>query len=439
MGKLKYEGDKLYSLLNDSWEDFHRKWPGVKYNTWKGKRAYHKNKIKEGKIEMPPKPEQEPQTESTQGNDFGDILKLHNMSPELANELDSKGFHVGYIKNANGEIEYTIPLPNGKGGNTAKLSEFISQAPPAKITPSRRKPVNRDYKLIFAFGDLQIDYRQIDDELVPLHDERMINIINMMCKEFRPETIVDLSDTLDFAAISRFPADSDHFRHSLNPAINRVHNLYAQLRADNPESHIVAVDSNHTIRLARFLMKQVPELYGVRQAGNESKYPAMTYPFLVNMEAVDVDWYGGYGAAEFVYGEEYNAPPIIFKHGTTVVSGGSTAAKESRDNPETHIVRGHGHRSEVHHRTTRAGEYLTSMMVGCGCHTDGRVPSYGSGVDDGGKIVKKQENWQQSVGLITDYLDGTYQFDMIMVRDGIAKYNGKVYDGNNQEKEDGKG
>jgi hypothetical protein len=251
-----------------------------------------------------------------------------------------------------------------------------------------------------------------------------------VCQDYQPEFIIDTSDTVDFSQISRFPADSPRFNISLNHSINRAHRMFAELRADNPNSKIVSVDSNHTQRLAKFLMKQVPELYGVRQAGNTSRYPALTYPFLMNFEAVNVEWYGGYGSAEYVHGEEYGAPPIVFRHGTTAVNNGSTAAKESKENPETHVVRGHSHRAELFHHTNRAGQYLTSMVIGCGCHTTGAVPSYHSSVDDNGVPVHHQENWSQSIGLIFDYKDGNYDFNHIMVNRGVGRYNGKQYDGN---------
>lgn len=413
MGRsVMWQGEHLARLIHWSISELMAYYPSYTKGSLKGKRSYWNAKIKTGEIAMPPKPAN------------------REASPEVHTGKLVKTWEVA---RGTGEDEWDIvtlhAYDHAEGAEGRKLTDFVSQADPIRITPSKRKPAQRASRKILVFSDLQVDYRQIDGELVPLHDERVINIINMMSRYLQPETIVDCSDTLDFAAISRFPADSDQFRHSLNPAINRVHRLYMELRADNPDSHIVAVDSNHTIRLAKFMMKQVPELYGVRQAGNDSQYPALSYPFLVNMEAAGVDWYGGYGAAEFVYGEEYDAPPIIFKHGNTVVSNGSTASKESAQNPETHIVRGHGHRAEVHHRTTRAGKYLTSMMIGCGCHTDGRVPSYGSGVDETGKLVHHQENWQQSLAVITDYMDGNYQFDMVMINDGVARYDGKTFDG----------
>ena len=34
---------------------------------------------------------------------------------------------------------------------------------PRQIRPDRRKPISRDYKTLFVFGDAQIGYRRIED------------------------------------------------------------------------------------------------------------------------------------------------------------------------------------------------------------------------------------------------------------------------------------
>lgn len=370
---------------------------------------------------MPPKPEREPKP-------YDELLEPFGLeAPDDA----QVGFHVGFIKNAEGEIEYTRPLPSVRTSKRQKkLEDFISQADPVRITHRNVKPIERDYRLIVAFSDNQIDFRQIDGVYVPIHDERVMRVTRMICRHYMPDVIVNLGDTVDLAGLSRFQADSDHFQHSMNPAFNAVHTMYAELRADNPNARIAEVDSNHNTRLTKFMLRQAPELYGIRQAGAEHDYPVMTYPFLANLGALGVEWYSGYGAAEMVYGTEYDAPPIVFRHGNMVVSNGSTAAKESVQNPDVHVVRGHGHRAETHHRTTRAGNYLTSMMVGCSCRIDGHVPSYHSAVSDRGEPVKTQENWQQGIAVITDYMDGHYQFDHVLINDGVAYYEGKVFDGN---------
>ena len=395
----KYSDRELYELLNNT-ENFIKLNPKLTRNQILTLRRYYNKKGL--KMEQETGPNQEP---------TGRLYKTWEVS----------------AFNPKTE-EWTTAVNHGYDyGQQQNLSDFISQADPVKITPSRRKPAKRDHRLILAFSDSQIDYREIDGVLHPIHDERALNVVRMMCQDLRPETIVNLGDTIDLSALSRFDKDSNHFDHSMQPAFNRVHRLYAELRADNPLSRIVEVDSNHNTRLKKFMLKNASSLFGLHQAGHEEEYPVMSYPFLANLNAVGVEWVSGYGSAEFVYGEEYEAPPIVFKHGSLV--GSNVAAKELVQNPEVHTVRGHTHRPETAHRTMRNGHYLTSMIVGVTCSIEGDVPSVHSAVDDRNQVVKNQEQWQQGLAVITDYQDGTYQFDNILIRNGVAKYNGKIYDG----------
>lgn len=415
-------GDNLWHLLNDSTDELIERYPGRTRKSLRDKRSKYKKLISRGGVKMPEKPKDGPQE-----NGFDDILRLHHLNPETLRELSEQGFHVGYIKNSEGEIEYTLPLPNAKGRKRTEPDWEPAQS--ARITPSRRKPIERDYKLLYVFSDAQIDYRRLaDGELVPIHDERALRVGRLICADLQPDEIINLGDTVDLAVLSRFKPDSDHFHRTLGPSFQRVHDYYAELRSDNPNAKITEVDSNHNTRLKDFALKNAPAMYGMKQAGaGPEDYPVLTYPFLANLGHLGVNWISGYGAAEYVYGAEYGKPPIVFKHGTMVASNGSTALKESKDNPETHIVRGHGHRLEMHHRTNRAGHYLASIMIGASCSITGEVPSYHSAVDDRGRVVKQNENWQQSVLVIYDYQDGHYQFDNILISDGIARYNGKEY------------
>lgn len=307
------------------------------------------------------------------------------------------------------------------------LSEAFTPATPAQITPLEREPIDRDHKVLYVFSDAQIDYRRLPSgELRPIHDERALSIGRLICKDIRPDEIINLGDTVDLASLSRFSPDSDHFHRTLGPSFQRVHDYYAELRADNPTAKITEVDSNHNTRLKSFVLKNIPSMYGMNRAGEEG-YPVLSYPYLANLGKLGVNWVSGYGAAEYVYGEDYDTPPIIFKHGEIVAKSG-TSAKESQANPEVNIVRGHTHRAEMTYRTTRAGNYLASVVVGVMCRTTGEVPSYHSGVDDLGSPVKYQEDWQQGILVIHDY-NGRYQFDQVMIQDGKAFYQGKEYKG----------
>lgn len=312
--------------------------------------------------------------------------------------------------------------------------EAFPPATPARIRPSKRKPVQRDYNSLFVFSDAQIDYRRVLDhetqreELVPTHDERAMKLARYICRDLRPDFIINLGDTVDLASLSRFNPDSDHFHRTIGPSFQRAHDYYAELRADNPDSRIIEVDSNHNTRLKNFVLKQMPQLYGVHRAGEKEEYPVMSYPYLTNLGKLGVEWYSGYGAAEFQY-----SPDLAFIHGTMSNASGSTAMKLSKANPDRNIVQGHAHRAESYHRTTRTGQQLGAFVCGTLCKTTGEVPGYHSAVDDRGAPVHYQENWVQGAMHIKDYGDGQYQFDHILFRDGRAFYEGKEYKGDDNE------
>lgn len=296
-------------------------------------------------------------------------------------------------------------------------------ATPARITPSRRKPIERDHNVLLVFGDMQIDYRRINDDLVPIHDEAAIAAFIELAKDLQPNELINLGDTVDLSSLSRFAKDSDHFYRTLGPSFQRIHDIYAQLRSDNPDAKITEVDSNHHKRLTDFVLKQMPDFYGVRQAGSQpDDYPVMTYPYLANLKHVGVNWVGGYGAAEYQYKDD-----LAFIHGQFAVSNGSTAAKLSKANPDRNIVQGHKHSMELHYRTTRLGKYLGAMVVGAMCRIDGYVPSYHSSVNEMGTPVNYTEDWQTGISVIRDYGNGQYQFDQIPIVNGKLFYNGKEY------------
>lgn len=330
-------------------------------------------------------------------------------------------------KNAEGEAEiHTLHA------YSYQPDEAYPQAVAAKITPSRHKPPKRDYKTIVVFGDAQIDYRRIEKDgkevLVPIHDERALKLARYICRALFPDVIVNLGDTVDLAALSRFKPDSDHFHRTIGPSFQRVHDFYAELRSDNPNARIVEVDSNHNTRLKDNLLKNMPALYNVQQAGTEGGYPIISYPFLANLDPLGVEWISGYGAAEFEYADD-----LAFIHGTMATSAGSTAAKLSKVNPDRNIVQGHAHRVETHHRTARNGKQFGAYVVGALCRTTGEVPSYHSAVDDRGNPVKYQEDWQNGLMVIKDYGEGRYEFNHVLIQDGRAFYDGKLYDANEEQ------
>lgn len=309
--------------------------------------------------------------------------------------------------------------------------EVFEPAVAAKITPNRSKPPRRDHRVYVAIGDAQMDYRRLDDNtLEPLHDERAMRATRLLCADLRPDEIVNLGDNVDLSSLSRFAPDSDHFHRTLGPSFQRAHDFYAELRADNPQAKIVEVSSNHEVRLRNWVLKNMPQMYGVKRPGVED-FPVMTYPYLANLSHVGVDWVGGYGAAEYPIGGNED---LIARHGRETRTKTQSAASKIMGNyPETNNVHGHAHEMSMATRTLRSGKMLTSLAVGALCRVDGVVPSYHSAVDDHNMPVKTQENWSQGIAVILDYGNSHYQFDSVPIRDGVIFYNGVEYNGNGND------
>jgi hypothetical protein len=362
-------------------------------------------------------------------------LKRHHKGTGLKMEQEPTGrlYKTWEVSAFNPKTEeWTTAVNHGYDYTPTVDPEVFAPAEAARITPTKRKRAERIGKQILVFGDSQIGYHRLyDDEgndyLQPTHSEEALSVVTQLNAQLRPDVIVNVSDTVDLAEFGRFDPQSDSFHRTLSPAFQRAHDLYAQLRADNPDAEITEVDSNHTTRVHKAIMRKMPELYGMTLPNED--YPLMSYYRLANLAPLDVNFISGYGAAEYVHGEE-NGTPIVFKHGThSSAAPGATVRKEAQQNPTTHVVRGHGHSFEHIAQTTRNGEVLHYIQLGTTCDTTGSVPSYHSAVNDHGKPVRYQENWQNQALIIEDFEDGTYNFNVIDIINGIARFRGVTYDG----------
>lgn len=326
----------------------------------------------------------------------------------------------GFIKNKDGEIEYTRPLEAVTYEPEIDLEKaLIRQAPPVKITPTKATRKSRKDTLIQDLPDIQYGWRKLPDgSLVPLHDQRAMDVALQISKELQPNHIVLGGDDLDFAELSRFDPDSRHFENTMQLALDGLFLFYAQLRAENPNARIHALEGNHN-RLTKFVLKNALKLHGIKRAGDIDEYPILTYPFLMRFNELEIEWYSGYPAnSVFIENTQY-------VHGKQVRSNGSSAFLYSKEN-DLNTVFHHIHRHESHTRTNTLGRYITAISFGCLADTGGAVPSYHNGVDDKGNVIGYYENWQNGTGLIHEYGEYT-QFQPIIIKDGSAQLDGKEY------------
>lgn len=418
--RFTWTGEALNDLMTLDVDDLVLKYGKTKENIIRRKQEYAK-KARE-LMERLNNGEQQPDDELDRlAQAFKDAGL--NFSKDDLSKATRAGFHVGYIRNADGEIEYTKPLPHVDFGGGKKAELQLEPVTAALIRPSRIRPIKRDHKVLVIVSDAQIGFRRYDGELHPLHDERAIAAALQLTKDLNPDFVVDCGDTTDFAELSRFPVDSDHFTNTLQPSLQRTHELYAEFAANSPNAERrVAIGSNHVKRLADFTLRNAGVFYNLK--GVDEKYPALSYPGLIKLDQTGWDWIDGYGTAQYEYADD-----LAFMHGTYAVSNGSTAAKLSKDNHDRNIVQGHKHSIETHYRTDRKGNQFGAFVVGALCRNDGAVPSYHSSIDQFNRPLTHYENWQNGMMVIRDYGNGQYQFDQVPINQGIIYYNGKKYDG----------
>ena len=355
-------------------------------------------------------------------NKLGKLLERSGIAVDEIGRIEKVNTWQGFYKDADKKAQHVdmigaqfVPVPDD-------TDPYVSKSPPVKITPSKAKPAKREHTVIVSVPDEQIGYRSIDGELVPIHDEAAMGAARAVIKAIKPDIIVAQGDTLDFAELSRFAPDSDHFVKTTQASIDRAGLWDAELTADNPNSQRVRLAGNHD-RITKFILKNAMQVHGIKRANvAPEEWPVLSIPYLLRADETGWNYITGYPANEFRYADDF-----VFVHGDKVASNGSTAKKMSVAYPDRNVVFGHVHRREEHTSTNHRGESFTARTFGTLARIDGYVPSYGNGVDERGAVVERYENWQQGIGVISDYGEGRYVLEPVPIEQGSAIYRDKEY------------
>lgn len=316
--------------------------------------------------------------------------------------------------------------------NSGDVDSLFPQVERAKITPTRRKRAQRLGAYILGYGDGQADFRLIRDprtmetKVMPLHNIPMHRIILKMNAHYQPEITINGGDFADFAASSRFPADSDHFNGSMTLAMQWIHDFYAQMVADNPNANHHEVASNHSDRIRKKILREMPEMYNFYRPGED--YPAWTYYSIARLGELGIRHSGGYPNDELIIGDPAY-PQLLAKHG--VATGKNAVYQEADRNPTINVIRWHNHGERMIKRTTREGHQLFYLILGSSCMNGGPVPGYSNAVDDFNQPVKyHNQDHVNSIVMIRDYGKGRFEPVTIDVVDGKAYYDGIEWNGN---------
>jgi len=381
-------------------------------------RRNYRNLINRGLTDMEKSPEQQPD------QDVNEILKLLQDAGINLNNIENAqvGFHQGYIKNSEGEIEYTRPLPSFRitrmTDPEVDEEKFVTQAAPTTIRPVKRKKPQREGSMTLCMGDAQIGFR--GDE--PFHDEDSMSLALIAVNELQPDNIVLTGDMIDLPDMSRFEQRHD-WQQSTQASIDRYHRFLAELKANAPDAKIVVVHGNHEARLDRMVRADAAQLIGLRRANAERELAVLTLQYLVRYDELGVESVDGYPNAAYWLEDD-----LKVTHGTHTKKGGSNAARYLQTEDESTIY-GHTHRIEVAYRTqaTRLGSrVIAAASPGCLARTDGYVPGVRYSVDSQGRTVPRSEDWQNGL-LIVNHSPEGHDITPVRFHRRAMRINGKLY------------
>lgn len=291
--------------------------------------------------------------------------------------------YMGFIKNKDGEIE-TVDLESRTIVPEVDTGDFIRQAKPTVVRPTRRKRPTRSDTITLAFGDAQI----------PFQDEHAMSMALRAVEELQPDNVVLTGDMLDLPSLSRFEQRRE-WAGRMQEALDRYHLFLAEIRARHI-GRLAVVHGNHEERLPKMLRKDAAELIGLRRANTE-ELGILTIQYLARYDDLQVESITGYPNGTLWL--EDNLQVI---HGTETKRQGQSAVNYLRKE-QVSTIYGHDHRLAVawQTRNTRLGGVAcVAASPGCLARTDGYVPGFHYTTAENGSVVPRAEDWQQGVLLI---------------------------------------
>ena len=391
---------------------------------------YRKRQVRS---EVPGNPEVPSLAESAQKRKtlgaISDLLDRSGIDVADVGRVQNINIWQGFYKDDQGEA-HTVDMTGiqlSPSWDDGPKWPVVQPAAPTVIRPVKSQRRVRRFRTAVILPDPQIGYRWDPDtgQLDPFHDEAAMDVALQITAQLRPDEIINLGDLLDFAEFSRFEIEPS-FARTTQPTIDRAHRFLAEQRAIAPEANIRLIEGNHDRRLAKQIVANAKAAFGLRRAECPDEWPVMSVPYLLRLDDLGVEYIEGYPA-----GIAWINDRIACVHGERL------KVKQVVDDERISIIQGHIHRIERQHKTRRSRHGARSTLAaspGCLCRIDGAVPSTKGSTDSFGRAIKRPEDWQQGIAVVT-YLpdDGPFSLDLVPIHDGTAIFRDDEYVANHDE------
>lgn len=336
----------------------------------------------------------------------------------------------GFYKDAEGEA-HKVPMvsltlhPKWESGPDWPVVKPGPRHPIQRRKSRSRKNVT--WQRAVVLPDIQAGYfHNAEGALVPIHDERAINVALEVIDTLNPDQVILVGDNLDLAEFSKYRS-TPAFAQTTQATVDWGADFAARIRHCAPQAKIVWLAGNHEERLPNFLLDNARAAFGLRRGGTPEGWPVLSVPHLLHFDDYEIQYLPGYPASSYWINQRLR---VI--HGHKVKSNGSTAHLYL-DTEKTSVIYGHIHRREWAERTRQDFDGPKTIMAaspGCLARTDGVVPSTKGGNDLFGRPIQVQEDWQQGFAVVHyEPNDGRFAYEQVAIHDGWAHYRGVDYFG----------
>lgn len=313
---------------------------------------------------------------------------------------------------------------------------ICQQAKPVIAKPRPITKKERKHQTAVIIPDTQIGFRRYEDgSLEPFHDDAAMEIALQVIRDSKPDKIIMLGDSIDGTEwTSKFIVEPE-FVLTTQPAIDRLHRFIADQLTEAPEDcSLHLLEGNHDARMSYAVTRNAMAALRLRQANAPDSWPVLSMQHLLRISEFGVTTEGdqrvtyvaGYPAGRMKIADGFGSlTPLFAIHGERLDV--SKVAKHERQS----FVQGHIHRIQDWSETYEVdGEAITvfAWSPGCLCRIDGAVPSTRGASDSRGKPIRRIENWQQGLAVVTIMQDGTWSKESIPINNRVAIWRDKKYE-----------
>lgn len=288
---------------------------------------------------------------------------------------------------------------------------FVSQSPPMRITPSKRKKPERDIEIEYFFGDTHH----------PVHDKRKLDLALLAVAENQPDRVTFVGDDVDNALFSRFDSKQE-WAGQTQSGLDAFAETIARVKANAPDAEIVVHEGNHNARLEKQIRNYNGELLGLRRANMHHELGVLTLGYLLRAEELGFEYITGYPESEY-----WHSDSLKSYHGHKTSSSGLVAIKEIKEET-VNFVHGHTHQAGIVYRTFRDGRNertIWGMEVGTFADLN-QVPSGKHSQTERGQVLRQTQNWQTVIGVVTRH-EGVEVPSLIPITDEGIMLNNRYY------------